>query len=55
MFDGREVSIVTIESGPWFVANDVCAILELANPRKAVGDLPQKGVTTSDIQEEPLK
>lgn len=38
-FEGRHVRVVTDAKGePWFNANDVCAALELVNPRKAVGD-----------------
>jgi anti-repressor protein len=34
---------------PWFVAADICAILEIGNARDAVRSLPQKGVSTADI------
>jgi len=49
-FQSRQVRVLQIESEPWFVANDVCQALELANPRKAVADLDddEKGVTSSD-------
>jgi BRO family, N-terminal domain/P63C domain len=33
---------------PWFVAADICAILEIGNARDAVRSLPQKGVATTD-------
>ncbi len=38
-FGNQEIRTVTDEHGEiWFVANDVCAALELANPRKALAD-----------------
>lgn len=49
-FDEEPVRVVMIAGDPWFVANDICRVLALTNPRKAVGDLDEdeKGVTTSD-------
>lgn len=49
-FDEAPVRIVMIAGDPYFVANDICAALALANPRKAVADLDddEKGVTISD-------
>lgn len=32
MFEGNELRIVDQDGEPWFVANDVCEILELTNP-----------------------
>ena len=38
-FGNHEIRTVTDELGEaWFVANDVCAALELVNPRKALAD-----------------
>ena len=38
-FGNHEIRTVTDEHGEaWFVANDVCAALELTNPRKALAD-----------------
>ena len=38
-FGNQEIRTVTDEHGEaWFVANDVCAALELVNPRKALAD-----------------
>jgi prophage antirepressor-like protein len=48
-FHGASVRTVMIKGEPWFVAADVCAILEIGNPREAVRSLPQKGVSTADI------
>jgi prophage antirepressor-like protein len=44
----RAVRTVMIDDSPWFIAKDVCDILELTNHRKAIGNLPEneKGVTT---------
>jgi prophage antirepressor-like protein len=47
-YEDRAVRTVLIDAEPWFIAKDVCDVLELTNHRKAVGDLPEseKGVTT---------
>lgn len=38
-YEGRGVRWTTIEGEPWFVAGDVCAILEIGDVRKAVDRL----------------
>ncbi|MGC0312283.1 BRO-N domain-containing protein [Kitasatospora acidiphila] len=35
-FEGQEVRVVTIEGEPWWVAADVCAVLEIRNSRDAL-------------------
>lgn len=35
-FDNTPIRIIKKQGEPWFVANDVCAILGLANPRQAL-------------------
>ena len=40
-FRGKSVRTVTIEGEPWFVAQDVCNVLELEKPRKAVSSLDE--------------
>ena len=49
-FGNQEIRTVTDEHGEiWFVANDVCGALELANPRKAMADhVDPDDVTQSD-------
>lgn len=49
-FNGSEVRIVTRDGEPWFVAADVCRILEIANNRDAVTSLEddEKGVAITD-------
>jgi BRO family, N-terminal domain len=49
-FDEEPIRVVMIAGDPWFVANDICRVLALANSRKAVGDLDddERGVTISD-------
>lgn len=50
-FQGQTVRVVTDEHGePWFVARDVCAVLELGNVSMAVARLAadEKGVSTAD-------
>lgn len=46
----QPVRIVAIDGVPWFVATDVCAVLQHSNSRAAVGRLPErmKGVTEVD-------
>jgi prophage antirepressor-like protein len=39
-FEGDEVRIIRDDKGePWFVANDVCKVLEIGNPRQALSRL----------------
>lgn len=38
-FEGREIRVVQRDGQPWFVAADVCAILDIANHRDAVARL----------------
>lgn len=49
-FGNHEIRTATDEHGEiWFVANDVCAALELANPRKTLADhVDPDDVTQSD-------
>lgn len=49
--DSQKIRTTTIDEVVWFVAKDVCNILGLTNPRKAVSVLDEedtKGVTISD-------
>lgn len=50
-FHGRDVRVLSGEDGePWFVLNDLCAVLEIANPRvvSARIDPESKGVCLAD-------
>ncbi len=49
-FGEKLVRVVERDEAPWFVANDVCAALEIANARHAVSrlDEDEKGVVSSD-------
>ena len=49
-YDDREVRVVVRDGEPWFVAADVCAVLEIRNGRDALGRLDddEKGVATTD-------
>jgi prophage antirepressor-like protein len=38
-YEAQEVRTVIVDGEPWFVARDVCEILEHSNPSKAVKDL----------------
>ncbi|WP_446539700.1 phage antirepressor [Shouchella clausii] len=41
IFEGHELRIVDLDGEPWFVAKDVCNILELTNPTKAMSRLDE--------------
>ncbi len=49
-FKGNAVRIIMIRDEPWFVATDVCRVLEIGNASRAVSRLDddEKGVTTSN-------
>lgn len=49
-FEGAAVRVIEVDSNPWFVAADVCAVLEHANPRQVVSRLDddEKGVRIVD-------
>ncbi len=49
-FDEAPVRVVMIAGDPWFVANDLCAVLGVKNPRQALARLDddEKGVTLND-------
>lgn len=48
-FESSEVRTVLMDGEPWFVAKDVCAVLEIGNSRMAVTRLDEDGVSTTDI------
>jgi prophage antirepressor-like protein len=56
-FSQKSVRVVLIDGNPWFVAVDVCRVLELNNTSQAlVGlDEDEKGVTTADTLGGPQK
>lgn len=45
-FDGNPVRVVDRDGLPWFVAADVCRVLDIANPRDAVSSLDEDEKTT---------
>ncbi|MGJ0440005.1 phage antirepressor [Paenibacillus polysaccharolyticus] len=47
-YGGSEVRTVVIEGDPWFVAKDVCEVLQVSNSRMALGRLDddEKGVSS---------
>ena len=49
-YEGKEIRTVLRNGEPWFVAADVCAVLELENPRSTLAllDDDEKGVHTVD-------
>lgn len=57
-FHGANVRVLTDEHGePWFIAKDVCAVLEIGNPSQALTNLDddEKGITTTDTLGGPQK
>ena len=40
-YDGYQVRKVEIDGAPWFVAKDVCDVLEIQNPTKALENFPE--------------
>jgi prophage antirepressor-like protein len=49
-FNANKIRVTTIKGEPWFVAADVCRVLGLNNPTKAMGGLDKCEVTLSPIQ-----
>lgn len=49
-FKGAEVRVITIDNEPWFVLADLCAVLDIANPRNVAAriDVEMKGVHPVD-------
>lgn len=49
-YNGHEVRTVMLNGEPWFVAKDICAVLEIANNRDALSRLDddEKGVASTD-------
>jgi len=50
IYQDEEVRTMLINGEPCFIANDLCAVLELSNPRQTISylDEDEKGVTTND-------
>jgi len=38
-FESREIRVVMLDDGPWWVASDVCAVLEISNTSQALSRL----------------
>ncbi|KEZ00156.1 antirepressor [Sphingomonas sp. BHC-A] len=49
-FEHHTVRVILIDDEPWFVANDLCAVLGISNPRQALARLDddEKGVSSTD-------
>ena len=49
-FESNQVRVLTVGGEPWFVAKDLCAVLDLGNSSQAISrlDEDEKGVTTDD-------
>ena len=48
--ESTPIRVILQDGEPWFIANDVCAALQIGNPRQAISylDEDEKGVTTND-------
>lgn len=49
-FEEQAVRVVLRGEDPWFVAADVCRVLELSNPTMAIKGLDEDEVTLSQIE-----
>ena len=49
-FESKAIRSVLIEGEPWFVAADVCSVLEIANPSDALGRLDADERTLVSIE-----
>lgn len=49
-FSGMEIRVVSKDGNPWWIAKDVCSVLEIANSRDALSRLDddEKGVVSTD-------
>ena len=41
-FEGKQIRVVGTNEKPWFVAKDICNILELTNITEALKNIPEK-------------
>lgn len=49
-FDSHAVRVLSIHNEPWFVAADLCRVLELSNPTKAIMNLDDDEKALTSIQ-----
>lgn len=49
-FKNNEVRVAVIDGQPWWVAKDICDVLEISNSRDAVSrlDADERGVVSTD-------
>ena len=48
-YEGQQVRTVVVDGEPWFVAADVCRILDLGNVSMAVSRLDSDGVSSAEV------
>lgn len=48
-FQGHDVRVVTIDGEPWWVVNDVCAVLEISNPTMAAQRLEKEDLSQAEV------
>jgi len=49
-FEDKEVRIIGTYNEPWFVAKDICDILELSNTTNALRNIPEKWMTLQNVK-----
>jgi prophage antirepressor-like protein len=49
-YEGKPVRVIQVDGEPWFVAADVCAVLDLENPTKAIMTLDADERALTSIQ-----
>lgn len=49
-FDDQEIRVVMIGDEPWWIARDVCRVLDLENVARALSRLEEADITTSNVR-----
>jgi anti-repressor protein len=48
-YSGQVVRTILIDGEPWFILNDLCTVLQIANPRNVADRVDEAGVRKTDI------
>uniref|UniRef100_A0A6C0E1E9 Bro-N domain-containing protein n=1 Tax=viral metagenome TaxID=1070528 RepID=A0A6C0E1E9_9ZZZZ len=49
-FENKEIRVIGSYQEPWFVAKDICDILELSNTTNALRNIPEKWMTLQNVK-----
>ena len=49
-FENKEIRVFGSYNEPWFVAKDICDILELSNITNALRNIPEKWMTLQNVK-----